>query len=948
MGSPVATVVRLVFATAVLGIPTFLMGGTLPAAARVVTPDDDRSRTATALLYGLNTLGAVTGAALCTFYMLEVFGIRHSLWLACGVNLVVASLALLLARKRFADVPASDPAEPAADEPSGIGCGPTCAHPRFILVASGIAGFAFFLMEMVWYRMLAPLLGGSTYTFGLILTIALLGIGLGAAAYTLLFRRLPATLGAFALTCALEAICVALPYALGDRLALFAALTRPLGNIGFAGSVLSWIMVTSIVVLPAAFVAGVQFPLLIGIIGRGGHQIGLQVGKVCGSNTAGAILGSLAGGFGLLPLISAPGAWVAVTVILVGLCATSAWMAVQSRASRRIVAIPIATAVISAGLLITDGPTAVWRHGAVGFGRADIVSATARDVHTWKNTVRRWIAWEADGAESSVALVRGHSLSFHVNGKSDGDAQGDASTQVMAGMVGAILHPNPTRALVVGLGTGSSAGWLGAVESIEQVDVVEIEPVVVDVARECAAVNQNAVDNAKVIITIADAREVLQTTSQRYDLIFSEPSNPYRAGIASLYTQEFYQAVSGRLTDGGIFTQWLQGYELDAQTLETVYATLASVFPHVETWQGEAVDLLFLCSMTPIRYDVPALRKRIGAEPFRSALAQTWQVKDLEGFVSHFTAHADLTRRIVERSDAPLNTDDTMRVEYSFARTVGQELGAIAEHIYETAQRHGLHRPTLSGGTLRWAGVDDQRMQMYARDTGADIPLPAKATKLTRARAAAYELLRGDEINAQKALKQWEKQGKSVTELWELATIGEALASMRNEVLLAQVLEDLRPLHPTEAHLLMAQLRAAQERSFEAVVELEAGFERLRSSPWVILSTLRRALKTAERIAPEDRSLAERLHKALSQPFAVYLLDEDRRMAMLRVAKHVGKQQVADAFETFEPHVPWVDNFLRERVAAYEAVGHRLTQTARQALDEFESQTPAKLVDVAP
>ena len=104
-------------------------------------------------------------------------------------------------------------------------------------------------------------------------------------------------------------------------------------------------------------------------------------------------------------------------------------------------------------------------------------------------------------------------------------------------------------------------------------------------------------------VIIADAREVLQTTPKRYDVVFSEPSNPYRAGIASLYTQEFYQQVAERLTDGGVFVQWLQAYEVDAQTVRTVYATLDSVFPHVETWEGRTDDLLLVCSNRPIRHD---------------------------------------------------------------------------------------------------------------------------------------------------------------------------------------------------------------------------------------------------------------------------------------------------------------------------------------------------------
>jgi hypothetical protein len=158
------------------------------------------------------------------------------------------------------------------------------------------------------------------------------------------------------------------------------------------------------------------------------------------------------------------------------------------------------------------------------------------------------------------------------------------------------------------------------VPSIERVDVVELERSVLHAAQVSAPVNQNVLANPKVHITINDAREVLLTTPQRYDVIFSEPSNPFRAGVASLFTREFYEAAGQRLRPGGIFLQWLQAYEVDAQTVRTVYGTIASVFPWVETYQTMAGDLLLVASSTPIAYDVPALRAEY--DPARRARVQ--------------------------------------------------------------------------------------------------------------------------------------------------------------------------------------------------------------------------------------------------------------------------------------------------------------------------------------
>ena len=187
-----------------------------------------------------------------------------------------------------------------------------------------------------------------------------------------------------------------------------------------------------------------------------------------------------------------------------------------------------------------------------------------------------------------MAIVGSEALAFYVNGMCDGNAIEDVGTQIMLGLIGGALHPQPQTALVVGLGTGETAGWLAEVPSIERVDVVELEPAVQEMARRCRAVNRDVLANPKVRLIFNDAREVLLTTAGRYDLIVCEPSNPYRSGIANLFTREFYLAGRDRLNDGGMFVQWVQAYEIDQRTMRTVFATFKSVFPHVEVWQSQA------------------------------------------------------------------------------------------------------------------------------------------------------------------------------------------------------------------------------------------------------------------------------------------------------------------------------------------------------------------------
>src|SRR6266550_9104925 len=255
LGVFLATIVRLILASLVLAAPTILMGGTLPAVARAVESDDDDGRRRIALLYGVNALGAVIGTLASTFFMLEALGNRLTLLLAVLLNGLVGIVA-----RNLSVIPseARDLQREGASSPS--------PRLRMTLAAAALVGFTFLLMELVWYRILGPLLGGTTFTFGLILAVALLGIGLGGAAYAFWIGNARATVGGFALTCSLEALAMAFPFALGDRLAIQTNLLRSLGAIGFGGFLLSWTYVTVLVVFPAAFVAGIQFPVLISLL----------------------------------------------------------------------------------------------------------------------------------------------------------------------------------------------------------------------------------------------------------------------------------------------------------------------------------------------------------------------------------------------------------------------------------------------------------------------------------------------------------------------------------------------------------------------------------------------------------------------------------------------------------------------------------------------------------
>jgi len=957
LGIAAATAERLVLSVLVLAVPTIAMGGTLPAAARAVTRSGDARRQDLATLYALNTLGAVAGCLIATFFLLEIYGTRATIWLAAALNILVAVVARAVDRQSGA--PGSDPALPAyRARPALPAQGDLPDLPVFLLVASGTVGFAFFLMELVWYRLLSPLLGGSVFTFGLVLAIALVGIGVGGLLYSLISSDRPATATGFAVTCLLEAAAVALTFALGDRVALLALTLLPLGAAGFGATIACWTLVTSIVVLPPAIVAGYQFPLLIALFGRGRERVGRDVGLAYAANTAGAIVGSLAGGFGVMPWLSAPGAWRLVAVVLVTLGAAALMLSVMNaeiaetaelksflRAQRalRSLAFPLALAAVTLLLLTASGPTMIWRHSGIGAGRAprDVFNSP-NQLQGWQQFERRAIVWDGDGVESTVALaVEPNGYAFIVNGKSDGSARGDAGTQVMLGLLAALGHPAPKRSLVVGLGTGSSAGWLGAVPSMERVDVVELEPLVVEVARASEAVNHDVLHNPRVHVTIADARETLLTGRDRYDVIASEPSNPFRAGIASLFTVEFYRAARNRLADDGVFAQWVQGYEIDARTLRTIYATLADVFPQIDTWQTNHGDLVLIATTRPGAWNAAALRARIAEEPYRSAIANTWRGTDIHGVLAHYLANDAFARAMAAAARADVNTDDRNRVEFGLARSVGRSVPNLVADVRNLARAMNASRPRLdSDAGISWAAVDTA----WANFVGWDL-LPAPAPGVPPDEVSRRSALQRYYLdnNATAAREIWHGQAEPSRDPLELAMAADLEAEAGSDMALP-LIERLRSFQPAEADIVLASLRFRQSRLDEAATALVSAFARLRVDPWPQIRFVQKGLTLAEAVAKGDHTTARRLFDALEKPFSVRMADTPRLVARVDLAMLVDFRGTCQtAFRDLEPYIPWTQALLTMRRDCYQATNDARLPTAVRELDAFFAGEPLPL-----
>jgi hypothetical protein len=446
--------------------------------------------------------------------------------------------------------------------------------------------------------------------------------------------------------------------------------------------------------------------------------------------------------------------------------------------------------------------------------------------------------------------------------------------------------------------------------------------------------------NPKVHIILGDARETLLTSRAKYDVIASEPSNPYRAGVASLFTREFYEAAAQRLEEGGIFLQWVQAYEVDAQTVRTVYATLASVFPQVESWHLKSDDLLLVASRNPLDWNVPRLRTRMTEEPFRSAFAFAWRATELEGVLAHYVAGARTARLVAEEERGQISTDDRNRVEFGFARCLAGNADFSVNDVRSEARRQGDDLPPLRGGPVDWRLADEQVIGLLAEE---GIPIarrgPEESPGLARRIAALNAFQRND---LPRVVAEWRAQPQEPVAPTEVAIVATALADSGAEAALPYI-DAMRSFEPVEADVTLARLRFRQGAVDDAMRALEAGFAGYRTDPWPMPSMMLRALGLSVEMLARYPELAEPMWNALREPFSMRLGDEVRR----KVAAYAARMSppgapCVEANHAFEPNPVWTEEFLESRARCYDAVKDPLATRARGDVAEFLRLAPSR------
>ncbi len=474
-----------------------------------------------------------------------------------------------------------------------------------LIGAAVLIGCVSALMVPVWRRLLTPLVGDAG---GLVLAVLLAGAGIGfitARRFGSEGRALPSV------GFAIAALAVALPPALGDRVATLALLLRPLASAGGALRSLADALPGMVLALPASIVLGALLSRL--VAGREDQAPG--VGHLL-AVPLGAAAGVVACNVGLLPALSIAGTWRASVGLLAAGAITSAIR--DGRARRRVLYAAVLTglAVLACA---TGGPTDFWLHGGVGVAGTErgLLSASFDDRNDLRRQMaeqRRALLWAIDGVGSGVAFERS-GCGYRLDGVPNGglrDAPGDA----MSGLIGAALHPAPRRVLVLGLGSATSAGWLATSPEVERVDVVEHEPALERIADLCAPLHHDVLSNPKVHLIRDRTAATLRSTSETYDLI-----------LAPRFDPEIVEAAARRLEPGGLFLQRAR----DAGEARTA---LEATFPAIEPWRVQASGLLLIAGRESPRHDLDRIRDLVSQPPYRAALDWLWGVEGVAGFYS--------------------------------------------------------------------------------------------------------------------------------------------------------------------------------------------------------------------------------------------------------------------------------------------------------------------------
>ncbi len=673
------SLVRFVLAVLILLLPTALMGGTLPVLAQRYK---NRATVGegVGLLYAFNTLGAVAGVLSAGFILLPKFGLQKTTLLAAALNGVIAVIAIWAGRGETLEA-ASDVSEAAVIQKKGrvkpkVRLEKTTLT-RVLFIVFAVSGFSAMIYEVVWTRILTLILGSTVYSYATMLSTYLLGLALGSFIFSLLLKKFNRPL--FLLTMVQGGIAL---FALGGEFvfpllpSIFTKMLEVLHTWSRVRAATKFVLSGAVMMLPTLLMGGV-FPLVIHILTSRekseNRPLGSIVGQAYAINTLGTILGSFTVGFILLPVFGIQKSLHFAIMINV-LLALLLWFTVSQRESAQI---PV--------FARSKG----WATGGVfGFLFVMVLSAPpwnplVMSSELFGQQAKLNLLYYKEGISATVTVVQHQTLAkiphltLAIDGKPNASTTGDMKTQLLVAHLPMLLAPDPKNVMLIGHGSGITTGSM-IMHPIEELVTLELEPAVIEGSRFFDPFSYRVLEDPRVSLVEDDARNFLLRTEEKYDVIVSEPSHPWRSGSAKLFTKEFFQLGKKHLTPGGIFSQWIHFYGIRSTELKSVIKTFQSVFNEVMIFFTDAGDLIMLGSEDPFKIDRNEMTRRISSPGVSADLARA-DVHSVYDLWAHFILGPNEVDRFV--GDAVLNTDDFTLVEFQTPKSLFEDTMLI--HIAE-------------------------------------------------------------------------------------------------------------------------------------------------------------------------------------------------------------------------------------------------------------------------
>ncbi|MBW8001187.1 MAG: tetratricopeptide repeat protein [Planctomycetes bacterium] len=579
-----------------LCIPVICMGATLPILCKFYVHTLSNVGKKSSRLYGLNTIGAAVGSLLCGFWFLKFFGMQGTLFLAVSINVLISVVCLAVSFK--VKPPLLDVEMPEALALGDVDTIQRSPYPSiviiFVLLTFAVSGFCSMAYEVIWTSLLGLIVGPTTYSFTIVLITFITGLALGCMLFGYLAdkTKMPVCLliitqiGAalFALYCS---------ELLGGSQLLFAKLLHSTQNLFVIQSILKALFLFGFMILPTLCL-GATFPLVSKIYTSNIDKIGKSIGFAYSINTIGAVLGSFCAGFVLSPLFGKEKA-LSLVVSLQLVCALILTFVILIKRKKLRYALFMVPAVI--GLLLCLKFPA-WDHHQLSVGKYHRFDEIRLEIKNtgWVDALfngkdilakhkKGELVYYGDGIGGFTAVLEyaqpigGSNFSLTVSGKPDASNNNDMATQTSLANFPMLFHPKAEKVMVLGFASGVTAGEI-LNYPISQLDILEINRQTVEASAFFLPWNNDVLSSEKTNLIIQDGRAHLELTEESYDVIISEPSNPWMSGLASLFTKDFFELAKSKLNSNGMFVQWLHIYQLDWPTVQLIGRTFTEVFPN--------------------------------------------------------------------------------------------------------------------------------------------------------------------------------------------------------------------------------------------------------------------------------------------------------------------------------------------------------------------------------